>query len=267
MQKLSKIKINSSISDFASLFNGPDYMFKGLKNAGVDGIELVIGLKSRWSTQHYKALSKRYSLPIVSLHQPIWSGLGWYFDENFIDIAKELNVKSVVFHPLPRIPFNTNRMQNYFRRLSKIQKERGIEILLENLPSKYNVQLVNLFYPSNFQSGDMNSLLQVAKDFNFKLTLDIDHLHLPYPHKEAWFKRVLPKVANIHLSSFSIKKKHLPLYLGDFHAKEFLNFLEKEHYKGLLTFEIYYPNLINLLNYDFNVIKKSVDLIRKNRHT
>lgn len=263
MQNGTKMQINTSITDFAPLLKNPEYLFKGLKESGIQGIELVIGFKSRWSPNYYKNLSKKYNLPIVSLHQPIWSGLGFYFDKRFIHLAKELNSKWVVFHPLPRLSLRDRRMKDYLQKLSNLQKQTGVEILLENLPRKYNNRLINFLYPPDKETGNIESLYEAAEEFNLKLTLDTDHLHLKAPHKESWFPQILSKVKNIHLSSFTEKNKHLPLYLGDLQSAEFIKHLKKAHYTGLLTLEIFYPNLISLFGYDFTAIRKSVEHILK----
>jgi len=50
----------------------------------------------------------------------------------------------------------------------------------------------------------------------------------------------LSKVCNIHLSSFAKDKNHLPLYLGDFQTKPFMQALERISIKAysLLRFTI-----------------------------
>ncbi len=260
------MNINIAIHDFAPLFRSPEFLFKHLKSTGASGIELGVGFKSRWSTTYLHSLSKKYNLPIVSLHQPVWSWLDINFDEGFFAMAKELHVTNVVCHPLPKTSFESTKMRNYLRRLSDVQKKTGITIFLENLPKEYNHKLVNHFFPPNKDSGDIMTLYKAVTEFDLKMTLDIDHLRSSTPHKEKWFKTVFPKIGNIHLSSFDEKRKHLPLYEGDFHAVAFMNHIEKLHYKGLLTFEINSPGLITFFNYDFNAMKKSIDLINSKKH-
>lgn len=62
MTKNTSLKISSSITDFAPLFLDLEYLFKGLKATGIDGVELVIGIKSRWSVDRIKHLSQKYNL-------------------------------------------------------------------------------------------------------------------------------------------------------------------------------------------------------------
>lgn len=252
------MKINASINDFSPLLRSPEYLFKGLKDAGVDGIELGLGFKSRWSFRHFKSLSEKYKLPIASMHQPLWSVLGISFDEGFFKTAIELDVKHIICHPLPKISFKNKRMKNYLKRLSAVQKETGIEILVENLPEQYNHKILNYFFPPDKNTGNILDLYEAVNEFDLKMTLDIDHLQLSEPHKELWLKTILPKIGNIHLSSFDKKNRHLPLYMGDFESVAFFKYLKKVKYKGLLTLEINYPGSITFINYDFNTIKKSL---------
>ena len=267
MIKTTSLKISSSITDFAPLFLDLEYMFKGLKETGVNGVELVIGLKSRWSVDKIKHLSQKYNLPVTSIHQPIWSGLGVYFDEGFFDIAKQLGAKKVVCHPLPRYSLHDKSMEDYLQRLAHMQEVVGVEVLLENLPSQYGMKPITYFFPLKEYIDDLQRLQKATQKYNLKLTLDIDHLHNPRPHKEPWFNDVLPSIGNIHLSSFTKTQQHLPLYMGEFQAKEFIEYLTTKKYQGQLTFEIYYPKSINAFGYDFATIKKSVDLLRKNTLT
>ncbi len=264
MIKPSPFQLSSSITDFAPLFGDLEYLFKKLKNTGIDGIELVIGIKSRWSAKRIRYLSQKYDLPIRSIHQPIWSGLGVdiWFDEGFVDVAKVLGTNKVVFHPLMNIPFHHNHMQSYLKKLAQLQEDKGIEVLLENLPRQYKPKIANYFFSSAKDTMDMEALFHVTETFGLKINLDIDHLKLPAPHEEPWFQKVLPRIGNIHLSSFAPGKEHLPLYLGDFQVKEFIQALRDNNYKGLLTCELYYPQVIDWFGYEFASVKQSVALVK-----
>lgn len=256
------LKISVSMTDFAPLFLGQEYLFKRLKATGIDGVELVIGVKSRWSVKQIKRLTQLYELPVISIHQPIWAGLGLYFDEDFFSIAKELGAQTVVCHPLPRISFGDKKMLRYLKRLAAVKQKTKLEILLENLPPTYGYDIVNAFFPINPDAGIVPRVAAIAQEYGLKITLDIDHLHVASPHKEPWFEAVLPSIGNIHLSSFAAKQYHLPLTQGDFHASEFIDFLTQKNYQGLLTLEIYYPHVVNHFGYDFDAIRESVEVIR-----
>lgn len=259
-----QLKVNVSLTDFP-LFIPRDLIFKELKEAGADGIEVVLGIKTYYHFNHLLSLSRKYNLPLFSLHQPIWSGLGLYFDRKFIKYVPKTLGKSITFHPLPRDPFYSKRLRDYFHSLAKIKNDYNFEILLENLPQNYtnNFGFMNRFFSSSPDSQDFLKLLQVAKEFDFKLTFDTSHAALVQPHRESYFEKIFSRIGNIHLSSFKEKKTHLPLDMGIFDTKGFLSYLRRKNYQGLVTLEIYYPQLVSLKTIDFKAIRKSIKIVKE----
>lgn len=263
MSKIQQFKISTSLTDFLPIIGTLEPLFKGIKQAGVDNVEMVIGLKSRWSARYLRNLSEKYELPIATVHQPIWSGLGFYVDNNFAKLAKELGATDIVFHVLPFFSYKSNFMKDYFKKLAFIQKTFGITVMLENPPELWGLKMFNKRYPA-LEEGlhNMENLYKVAEEYNFKITYDISHGRFPRPHQEKWFEKVFPKIHNIHVSSFDDKKEHLPLNMGNFRAHEFVSYLYERRYKGHLTFEIFYPRFISLRTYNFSYIQRSVEIIK-----
>lgn len=256
-------QVSVSIGDFSPLLRGPTYLFRGLQGTGIQGIELWVGLKSRWTIGYYRRLAQKYGVPIVSLHQPLWAMTGMYFDEGFFELAQKLGVRHVTCHPLPGISLQDRRMRVYFRRLAAAQKRTGVTILIENLPQVYRNGLLHHFFPPTSDAGDMSRIHEAASEFGLGITLDTDHVHLPKPHKQTWFDATLPKVGNIHLSSFDGDRRHVPLYMGDLQAVEFIHYLQKQNYTGSITLEVAWPKSITMWDYDFEAIRKSVELLRR----
>jgi sugar phosphate isomerase/epimerase len=188
---------------------------------------------------------------------------GVYFDEGFFTHAQKLGVQHVTCHPLPNAPLKSKRMRAYFKRLATIQERTGIPILIENLPQTYRSGLLHHFFPPTSDANDMVQLHEITSEFGLGITLDTDHLHVPKPHKQAWFSKVLPQVENIHLSSFDKDTRHLPLYMGDLRTVEFTHYLQKKNYTGSITLEVSWPKSITMWNYDFDAIRKSLDLLHK----
>ncbi len=254
MIKHRPFRVSNSLTDFSPLFFDLEHLFKRLKVTGIDGVEIVIGIKSRWNAKEILKVSQKYEVPVISLHQPVWSGGGIWFDEGFFRLAKLFGVKQITCHPLLGLSFGHPLMRSYLAKLSRMQKENNVEILLENLPVNWmGIQS---------DTGDIEKLLEVVKQYGLKMTVDIDHMRLKAPHKESWFPNVLPYVGNIHLSSFTPQYKHMPLYLGEFQTKEFISALYKANYQGLLTLELQYPRLLTFFNYDLDMIKKSVEVVK-----
>lgn len=76
-------RVNISVSDFP-LFVPIERHFEKLKEAGVDGVELVPGYKSRSRIGRVKNFAKRQGLSVDSIHQPFWSVTGFRFDERLV---------------------------------------------------------------------------------------------------------------------------------------------------------------------------------------
>ncbi|HSW87881.1 MAG TPA: TIM barrel protein [Candidatus Saccharimonadales bacterium] len=253
-------KIAASITDFP-LQTSIETFFKRFKEAGVDSAELVLGIKT-FNLQSMVALSKKSNLPITSIHQSYWSGLGFSMDEYFIKQAKSLGIRTFTFHPLTFASFASTRMMHYFKQLQNIQKEYDVTICLENMP-KEGVYEKLFFPPSDTMVSQLEKMYEIAQEYDFSLTYDVSHTRFTHPQEHAIFRKMLPRVKNIHLSSFQGDQEHLPLDKGDFDTKTFLSYLKKENYTGLLTFEINYSLSKRLIiPYDFSEVVRSVALIK-----
>ncbi|HET9946643.1 MAG TPA: sugar phosphate isomerase/epimerase [Patescibacteria group bacterium] len=257
------MKIHASITDFPLLSHLEEF-FKNFSNAGVEGVEIVLGVKSRWKIQKLKYFSKKYKLPIASLHQPAWSGVGLYFDEEIGEIAQELGVKYMVFHPLAFHSFDSRAMKNYFQRLSKIQEKYGIHVMLENMPNDIAYKKLHQFPQKNTLIPHMEKISEIADEYGLLLTYDVSHAELKKPQNEKIFQDMFSHIGNIHMSSFNKNQHHLPLSMGDLDSKGFLTYLKNKKYNGLLTLEVYYPKLGLVLDrYDFSAIEDSVKIAKE----
>ncbi|HEY8999675.1 MAG TPA: sugar phosphate isomerase/epimerase family protein [Candidatus Saccharimonadales bacterium] len=256
------MKVHVSIGDFSPLLRSPEYLFKNLRQTGVDGIELCIGFKSRWTPSYYTRLSKKYDLPIVSVHQPLWAATGICFDAGSFKVAQQLGVQCVTCHPLPKVSLQSDQMRHYFERLADIQRQTGLRIAVENMPRQYRGGALSRIAPLNAGTSDVLGVCKALKPYGLGLTLDTDHVHVAKPYEESWFNEVFPAVKNIHLSSFDGDKRHLALDTGDLNTVGFIRRLKEKHYAGLITLEVSMSKGITMLGYDFDRIKRSVELCR-----
>lgn len=256
------MKVSASITDFP-VFSQLDTFFKEFKNAGVDGVELVLGVKSRFAIKQLQKLVKKYDLPITSVHQPAWSGVGLYFDERFVEAAKHLGTNKIVCHPLTFLAFDDKKMQQYFKRLSLLQEQYGIHIMLENMPNDFVYKKLHPF-AKEIMRKHLQKMEDIVDTYGFLMTYDVSHAEFKKPQEEKIFQSLLPKIGNIHLSSFHKHQHHLPLTMGDLDSKGFLSYLKKKKYSGLVTFEVYYPKVLMVTNtYEFSAIADSVKVFRK----
>jgi sugar phosphate isomerase/epimerase len=259
------MQVNVSIGDFSPLLRGPEVLFRGLKEAGADGVELNLGIKSRWSVGYHKQLAKKYGLPIVSVHQPVWSMMGLLFDEGAFRVARELGARTITCHPLPRLRLDNERMKSYLRRLADIKKKTGLEVLIENLPLYYNHPIDARHAQPDHHAKEVAELYKVTQAVGLKLTLDTDHLQSPAPHTEKPMSHIWPHIRNIHLSSFEKGKRHLPLYAGQLQTADFILYLKSIQYDGLITLEIDDP-AFTWHDYDFAPITKSIAMVKGHKY-
>lgn len=256
------MRVSSTITDFPVFFQTETY-FKKFKDAGLDGLELVLGVKSRFEYARLSYLSEKYDLPITSIHQPAWSGLRLYFDESFVRYAKKLGVKSIVFHPLVFCSFQSKVMQNYFKRLIYLQEKYNVSVMLENM------SLHDFVYKKLFTDNadtileHLETINTIADTYGLLITYDVSHAEITDPSKPDIFNKLLPKIGNIHMSSFTQHEHHLPLTKGIFQTEKFIKYLQQKKYKGLLTLEIRPPIRKIFEPYDFKGIADSVALIKR----
>ncbi|MBI2039501.1 sugar phosphate isomerase/epimerase [Candidatus Microgenomates bacterium] len=261
MLKSKEIKVSSSITDLPVFISLPD-LFAGLKDAGAGGVEITPGFKSRWSFSKLKDVSDKFGLPITSVHQPPWSIAGFWFDEGFISEAHKVGVDNFVFHPPAGVSFESEKMSQFLQRLSDLQEKYGIYALLENMPWAVRPPLLRKYLPFPQDTTEPEKVAKTAKSFGLGMTFDTSHAFVANPQDQAWFSEIFPTIRNIHLSSFKENRDHLPLDMGDLNTVEFVSSLKEKDYAGLVTLEIYYPKKISYRNYDFDAIKRSVQLVK-----
>lgn len=259
---MKKFEVSVSITDFSLLPLGLEPLFKGMKAAGADGLEIVTGVKSRWSLRQLNRLSEKYSLPVCTLHQPIWSGLGFWLDEGFIRLAKDLQVKGVVIHALFCTDLEGEKSTEYLTKLARWQDKYKVQIFLENSPYSWGMKILDILWPDIGNSTSIKLIGQTAKKYGFLVNYDTSHGAFPKPQEQQDFQQIFPQIGNIHLSSFNNETDHLPLFMGKFDTTGFIRYLYKHNYAGNITFEIYYPKDIQLAQYDFAAIKKSIELVK-----
>lgn len=256
-----QLKINGSITDFP-LYTSQEVYFREFKKAGCDGVEIVGGYKNRWAFEKLFSLSKKYDLPIISFHQPMWSGIGIYIDESFFRLIAKHKVRKVTFHPLAFTSFSSTFMKRYFEKLASIQRKYDVSFLLENMPPEPEYK--KLFSEGqNKLTAHLERIYEIGMQYGFSFTYDVSHGELLTPQKTKIFQEMFPQIRVIHLSSFTKNGHHLPLYEGDFALQPFISFLRQKKYTGEVVLEINESLVKRVLwPYDFSAIAKSIQLIR-----
>lgn len=257
------MKVSLSLITDVPVFSQVEAIFKKCKEIGVDEIELVLGIKTRLEFARISYLSEKYNLPIASIHQPPWSGVGIYFDEAFAEFAKKLGVRYITFHPLAFYSFDSKKGKAYLERLARLQEKYNVTIMLENMENEFMYKKLHDGTQEHVLHH-LEDLNRIADTYGFLVTYDVSHAEYQNPGKTKIFQKLLPKIGNIHASSFSATRHHLPLTEGLLDTKSFVTYLAKEKYKGLFTLEVR-PTLKKMVtsSYDFDEIADSIALVKK----
>lgn len=229
----------------------------------VDGLELVVGWKTRFNMRKVARLSKRYSVPILSVHQPAWSVAGLFNDAGAFKFAQKFN-SVFVAHPLVNQHINSPKSKAYYKWLSEMKKKHELEILIENMTNIY--QLMPLFHyvskKHHDSATDLGYFDTICKKYGFGFTLDISHLMAPEPQKAKGFDELWPFMKNIHLSDFTAKKEHMGLGDGLLNYESFLSYLKEKNYDGIINLELC-PRILNAREKYYKDIAKSVKIVRE----
>lgn len=226
------------------------------------GLELVVGWKTRFAMRKVARLSKRYDVPILSVHQPAWSVAGMWQDEGAFKFAQKFN-SVFVAHPLVNQHINSPKAVTYYKWLSDMQIKYGIDILIENMTNVYQLMpLLHYVSKKHHDSAtDLDNFEKICKKYGFGFTLDISHLMEPEPQDAKGFKELWPYLKNIHLSDYTEKKEHLGLGDGNLNVDSFLAYLKDKKYSGLINLELC-PRILNAREKYYKDIAKSVKIVK-----
>lgn len=262
MAEDKKPKLTFSVADIPLGIALEEY-FLLASHLKVDGLELVVGWKTRFNLRKVVRLSKRYNVPILSVHQPAWSVAGMWQDEGAFKFARKFN-SVFVAHPIVVQPINSPKSKAYFKWLTEMGKKYEIEILIENMTNIY--QLMPMFHYVSKRHHDsatnLSSFVNVCKKYELGFTLDTSHIMEREPQDALGFEEILPYLRNIHLSDFTAKKEHLGLGDGDLDYASFLDYLKKIKYSGLINLELC-PRILNAREKYYKDIAKSVKIVRE----
>lgn len=132
------------------------------------------------------------------------------------------------------------------------------------MPWAVRPKLLRQHLPFHPDISDLAKLGEAVSKYGLGLTFDTSHAFTPAPSAEDWFESSYLLIRNIHLSSFTEGKDHLPLNIGNLDTEGFVAELRKRRYENLITLEINYPRMIIVRSYDYQAIAYSVDAVKNN---
>lgn len=245
-----QLSISVNISDiveykkniFELLISRPGIFFKKnikdvisiMKNSGIKGLELVL-LKntSTADISKVKEFSKRYDLPILSLHQPVINlNIKKEDIEKLFFYGSILKVKVIVIHIRAIIQLLADK--NFILFIKDAQKKNKILMGVENLP----ITPLNFFNTTTYKTRGFSELISTS---GLHITFDTTHLAQAGEDIEKFYKINMKSIVNIHLSNYVkgfIGKEHTILTNGSLKIARFLQVLNDSSYDKLLTLEI-----------------------------
>jgi len=218
-----------------------DYIFKSLKQAGIDGLEMMIPLyTSDNDIFKIRKILNTYQMPVFSIHQSLScrKPISYYEIEKLCKTAKYLSASIVVLHSTA---IGKKLMDNTFIQSLKVLEDKyKIKFGIENLS---RTPLTNELFTC--KSSDFSAVINIT---GLHITFDTTHLAQTGEDIIQFFISNKEKIVNIHLSDYKnhwINKyfitqvySHLPLEEGELPIEEFLNALQQNNYQGIITMEI-----------------------------
>lgn len=231
--------------------------FELAKRAGFDGVELVIGPEVEWRGGDYiRRLSDEYSLPILTVHPPLFAFPGWsnihlsieaYFDKA-MHITRAVGAPLLVLHMPRAVTFDDLIGRGFVNKLVSARERldgTGPRLALEN--------------SSKFRERDARFILRTLPDLrgfadahDFLMTLDTAHLGTWGLDLIGSLDYFDGRLANVHFSDLrdvsdwvmrlpqlhSYVRQHQLPGSGMLPLKEFLRDLARRGYRGPITYEL-----------------------------
>lgn len=218
--------------------SGVEEAFRLASEIGYDGIEVMVSYpRDSQDPDLLREYSRRYEQPILSLHAPtlfflqgLWGRDPWVKVERTIEIAKELEVPTIVAHP----PF---RWQGKYARgfvegVARLEDEHGIAIAVENMyPWRLGVREVLNYLPDHDPTDE--DYAHVTVDLSHAATAGDDALEM--------IERLGDKLTHLHLADGSgntTKDEHLPPGEGNQPCAEVLRRLANRGWEGSVLLEV-----------------------------
>jgi sugar phosphate isomerase/epimerase len=206
--------------------------FRIAKEVGFEGVEVRIEKKFKVNPCFLKMLSKKFELPIVSLHAP-YARFPWQFSnkkllkETFF-LAQEVKIPLIVVHP-PKF-WNIGDIlwfKKFALHFAQLKRKRII-LSVENMGRVG-------FFGLHFNPTLYNTVEELAR-FPV-ITFDVTHFaSLGYDIFSAYLA-LKDKVKHIHLSNFD-GCEHLLPQDGKLPLGKFISLLLRERFSGALVVEV-----------------------------
>jgi sugar phosphate isomerase/epimerase len=216
--------------------------FKMARLAGFDGMEIMVTNDPvSQDPIALRALSEKYSLPILSIHAPtlflttfVWGRDPGVKLQRSAELAAAVGAPSVVVHPPFR--WQSGYAENFVRVVAETQSSTGVEICVENMfPWKVGGKILKAYSPSP-DPLDMNP---------DAMTLDFSHASLTGRDSLEYAMAMGDRLRHIHLcdgtksvDEGNMFDEHLVPGYGNQPVAETLTWLAENHWTGQVVAEV-----------------------------
>ena len=223
----------------SSVFPNTELGFKLAAEFGYDGVEGMVNHEKRsQSPESIRDMAKTYEMPVKAVHvpclvisQPVW---GWSPEVKLrksIELAREVDARTVVVHP----PFRWQR--EYAQTLRQVvidlcqEYDGEIEVAVENMYSveKFGRRIEPYLWNEDPALGGFPTL---CYDTSHAAAARLDIIDL--------YRRMQGRVSHIHLSDSTATKgdEHLPPGMGTLPLHEFADVLLEDAFEGDIVLEV-----------------------------
>lgn len=250
-----KILLTSNIPGYSL-----EEIFTFASKSGFDGIEYVLSIQDLFlKPKRALNLSKKYNIPILSLHQPILSiiYLPSFLFKNLINNLKYFEQVSVIV-------IHLSSVVNFFGQratlLKKLQLNKKVQLCFES----NNASAVAKIFPR--ATYDPLTFSQFIKMHHLLMTFDASHIGSFEKDLVGFLDGSRKYVGHVHLSDKSKYTEHLLLGDGYLPIKNFLLEIRKKYYGNFITFEIRGSRKSKQKNSFLKHISKNLEYVRNISH-
>lgn len=240
-----------SLSTGSLYHRGLGYTLALARDAGFDGVELMMGLDyALGGVKRVTRLVRNTGIPVLSVHPPVVRFPGWPRPValrmlRLVELARAVEAPLIVLHaPLIRGPQTPRALHySYSLRLAQIAAgEDGPTLGLETV--QYNKR------EQRFYLDDAAALAAFATERGCGITYDTCHAGANGEDILATYARLRPALVNVHLSDVEwhegYPRTHRVPGAGALPLRELLGCMARDGYDGPLTLELH-PKFIPLL--------------------
>ncbi|MFH0773046.1 MAG: sugar phosphate isomerase/epimerase family protein [bacterium] len=218
-----------------------DFIFSSLKQAGVDGLELLIPKHtSDNDICKVRKILDKYRFPVLSIHQSLSNKKPFSLKEveKLCRFADYFSSSVIVLHSTTL--GNSLKDKSFINSLKILQKQYKIKFGIENMS--------RFCFGSKTFTHDAKEFSQTISDTGLYITFDTTHMGQAGGDIVEFYLSNKERIINIHISDYKntwINKNvipqiysHLPLGQGELPLEKFLRIIKKEKYNSFITMEI-----------------------------